>query len=252
MNQQSLTANEIRALLAELGSELDNVGVRGELFVVGGAAMALAYSSRRATSDVDAVFEPKAVIYEAAHRIAGRHGLPDDWLNDAMKGFLPGQDPNQRAVFEERGIRVSVPSPEYLLAMKVAAARIDRDRDDIETLAEICNASTSDDILSIAERIMGPNRLPPKAQFMVQEMFPDVAPETSQPDGSHQPRLGLSERLRGWAGRRKPAKATDVGRTEARPRPPIPTAPSNQGLCGARTARGGSCRNRRGSCPNHH
>jgi hypothetical protein len=31
--------------------------VRGQVFIVGGAAMALAYSSRRVTKDIDAVFE---------------------------------------------------------------------------------------------------------------------------------------------------------------------------------------------------
>jgi hypothetical protein len=38
--------------------------------------MALAYSTRRATRDLDAVFEPKQVIYEIARRVADRHGLP--------------------------------------------------------------------------------------------------------------------------------------------------------------------------------
>jgi hypothetical protein len=37
------------------------------------------------------VFEPKAVIYEAARRVAKRHEkLPADWLNDGVKGLLPG------------------------------------------------------------------------------------------------------------------------------------------------------------------
>jgi len=34
--------------------------------------MALAYNMRRTTADVDGVFEPKAVIYEAARRVADR------------------------------------------------------------------------------------------------------------------------------------------------------------------------------------
>ena len=76
----------MRWLLAELSQELDARGVKAQLFVVGGAAMALAYNMRRTTADVDGVFEPKAVIYEAARRVAGRHEkLPADWLNDGVK-----------------------------------------------------------------------------------------------------------------------------------------------------------------------
>ncbi|HEY5044406.1 MAG TPA: hypothetical protein VII53_00955 [Solirubrobacteraceae bacterium] len=37
-------------------------GVRGQIFIVGVAAMALAYSTRRVTKDIDAVFEPKSAI----------------------------------------------------------------------------------------------------------------------------------------------------------------------------------------------
>ena len=84
-----LDRDQLIVLLAELGEELAAAGVRGELFVVGGAAMALAYSARRLTSDVDAVFEPKTVVYDAARVVAERHGLKPDWLNDGVKGLLP-------------------------------------------------------------------------------------------------------------------------------------------------------------------
>ena len=119
----SLTREQIIGLLAELGQELDASGVKAQLFVVGGAAMALAYNMRRTTADVDGVFEPKAVIYEAA--------------------------------------------------------RIDRDQDDIRFLARERGAKTADDVLRIAEQVIGSNRLLPKAQFIVQEMFPEDPAEPS-------------------------------------------------------------------------
>lgn len=168
----TLSRDEILALLGELGAELDAEGVRGELFVVGGAAIALAYNTRRMTADVDGVFEPKSVVYDAAIRVASRHrGLPDDWVNDGVKGLLPGSDADARVVLDAPGIRVSVPSPRYLLALKVQAARIDRDADDIHFLAEQCGAQSADEVLAIAEQVIGANRLLPKAQFLVQEMF---------------------------------------------------------------------------------
>ena len=54
-------------------------------------------------------------------------------------------------VLDLPGITVSVPSPHYLLALKVQAARIDRDQDDIRFLARETGAKTADDVLRIAE-----------------------------------------------------------------------------------------------------
>ena len=167
--------DQILDLLRELGDDLDKQGVRGELFIVGGAAMALAYNTRRSTRNIDGIFEPKTQVYETAERVGARHGLPSGWLNDAVKGLLPGDDPNARAVLSAPGIRVSVPSPQYLLALKVVAARVDRDADDIRYLADLCGARTAADVWAITEQVMGGRqRLLPKAQFLIEEMFPAV------------------------------------------------------------------------------
>lgn len=176
----ALTREQIIGILSELGQDLDARGVKAQMFVVGGAAMALAYNMRRTTADVDGVFEPKAVIYEAARRVAARHEqLPEDWLNDGVKGLLPAHaDQHAKVILDLPGITVTVPSPRYLLALKVQAARIDRDQDDIRFLAREAGAKTADDVLRIAEQVIGSNRLLPKAQFIVQEMFPADPPES--------------------------------------------------------------------------
>jgi hypothetical protein len=46
------------------------------MYAVGGAAIALAFDERCSTRDIDAVFEPKNVVYGAASAVAGRSGLP--------------------------------------------------------------------------------------------------------------------------------------------------------------------------------
>ncbi|MGH3191402.1 MAG: nucleotidyl transferase AbiEii/AbiGii toxin family protein [Streptosporangiaceae bacterium] len=53
-----LGREDIRALLDDLSAELAARGARAELFLVGGAAMAVAYDAARATRDLDAVFVP--------------------------------------------------------------------------------------------------------------------------------------------------------------------------------------------------
>jgi len=55
-----LGREDIRALLDDLSAELAARGARAELFLVGGAALAVAYDATRATRDLDAVFVPPA------------------------------------------------------------------------------------------------------------------------------------------------------------------------------------------------
>ncbi|MGB7982313.1 MAG: DUF6036 family nucleotidyltransferase [Candidatus Nanopelagicales bacterium] len=166
-----LNREQILELLGELGQEMESRGLRAELFIVGGAAMALAFDARRATRDIDAVFVPKAEVYEAARSVAERRGLQPDWLNDAVKGFLLGEDPDRRTVFESPGCSVTVPSAQYLLAMKVYAARVDRDADDIRTLAGISGLHSADEVLDLAERYLAGIPIPAKVKFLVEELF---------------------------------------------------------------------------------
>src|SRR5579875_729755 len=120
-----LDSDNIRNLLTELGERLAAKGVHAKLFLVGGAAMALAFNTRRTTRDLDAIFEPKTVIYEEAARMAAEKGLPNNWLNDAAKVFMPDRVRPTRgsASFSAPGIEVGVAAPEYLFAMKAQAAR---------------------------------------------------------------------------------------------------------------------------------
>jgi hypothetical protein len=69
-----MNRDQIIELLSALSDRLEARSIRGELYVVGGAAIALAYDERRSTHDIDAVFEPKMIIYEEAScwRASGR------------------------------------------------------------------------------------------------------------------------------------------------------------------------------------
>src|SRR5215475_929060 len=104
--------------LEALGAELAARGLTADLYIVGGAAIALAYDERRSTRDIDAVFVPKAEVYEAAVRVGERLDLPEGWLNDAVKGFLLGPDPFPTEIFEAPGLRCEVASAEVVLVMK--------------------------------------------------------------------------------------------------------------------------------------
>jgi hypothetical protein len=165
-----MNRDEILAALAALAAELQRRGVSAEMYVVGGAAIALAFDERRATRDIDAVFEPKNAVYEAAAVIAERLGLPGGWLNDAVKGFLAGEDPAAVPVLELPGLRCLTASPEILLALKVLAHRIGEDEEDLRLLAGELGLETAEQVLAVAERTYG-DRLDPAARFFVEELF---------------------------------------------------------------------------------
>jgi hypothetical protein len=161
---------EIVALLTALGATLRDRGVDGEMYVVGGAAIALAYDARRSTRDIDAVFEPKLAVYEAAAEVAERFGLPAGWLNDAVKGFLAGDDPEAAPVLDVPGLRCLAASPRMLLALKVLAHRVGEDEGDVMLLAAALGLRTAGETLDVAEDVFG-DRLEPAARFFVEELF---------------------------------------------------------------------------------
>jgi hypothetical protein len=167
-----LSRSEIVGLLDALAADLQGRGHRGDLFLVGGAAMALAYDTRRATRDLDGVFEPKQIVYEAAARVAEARGLPEDWLNDAVKGFLPGSDPDAQVLFDKPGLAVRVASPRYILAMKLLASRVERDEDDIRALYGLCGFTTAAEGLALVEAMYPARPIAAKVQFLLEEMFP--------------------------------------------------------------------------------
>jgi hypothetical protein len=140
------------------------------MYVVGGAAIALAYDERRSTRDIDAVFEPKAVIYESAAVVADQLGLPPGWLNDAVKGFLAGPDPEAAPILELPGLRCLAASPRMLLALKVLAHRVGEDEDDVRLLSRELGLSTPAAVLALVEEVYG-DRLDTAARFFVEELL---------------------------------------------------------------------------------
>jgi Nucleotidyltransferase of unknown function (DUF6036) len=171
VSEHQFTRARIVTALEALGEELASEGVRGQIFIVGGAAMALAYSTRRVTKDIDAVFEPKSAIYVAAAKVAEDLGLPEGWLNDAVKGFIPGADQNPRPILDTGGIEVTTASPRYLLAMKLMAMRFGEDEADIEILLRECGVRSAQEALDLVKHMYPLQEPPPKTRFFLEELL---------------------------------------------------------------------------------
>ena len=67
----------IQDAFRRLGDRLVRRGVVADLYIFGGAAMALAYDARRSTRDIDAVFQPDGIVLDEARAVADELGLPN-------------------------------------------------------------------------------------------------------------------------------------------------------------------------------
>lgn len=159
----------IETAFGRLGDRLARRGIVADLYVFGGAAMALAYDSRRSTRDVDAIFEPHGVVIEEARAVAEDLGLPPWWLNEQASAYVArGGDPNAPRVFDHPGLRVCAASPEHLLAMKVHAARR-RDADDIRVLVRHLRLTTVDRILALCAEVFPDEPVPDRARLILED-----------------------------------------------------------------------------------
>ena len=165
-----MNTNEIKQYLEELNDELRAADVKGEICLYGGAVMCLVYDARPSTKDVDAVFKPTQQMRQAIERIADAHGLRRDWLNDAVKGYVvPHQ---QRILIDFPHLKVFVPEPDYLLAMKTLAARADApDRTDVELLIRVLGIEKAEQVFTVLEKYYPRHQIKPATQYFIEELF---------------------------------------------------------------------------------
>ena len=178
-----------RATLHQAFSRLGEVaraaGRIVEISVYGGLALVLTTEFRVGTQDVDAVFEnDRDFLRQVAGVVAGEFGWETTWINDGVKGFLSTSDGSDdaKALFHTYpdengpGLRVLVATPAYLFAMKCMAMRVggveeSSDVDDIRQLGAELGIVTAYDALKVVSRYYPLERLPPKTQFGLQEIF---------------------------------------------------------------------------------
>jgi len=174
----TLTRDQILAALRALSDELGKQGIMGEICLFGGTVMVLAFTARLTTKDVDALFQPAQTIRELALRVAAEQHLSATWLNDGVKGFVSQRHETTAGNLPQfPHLRLTMPVPEYLLAMKCMAARIGGTTDEPSDVADITylirhlGFKSAQEVLDLVCRYYPANRIPVKTQYLVEGLF---------------------------------------------------------------------------------
>ena len=161
-----------RELLEEVAEILNSKRVTARVYIVGGAAMAMAYDSERFTHDIDGVIlDGHGPLIAAVHQVAQRRGLPMSWLNEQASAYMPrGGDPGGRVVFDHPSLRVTAASPERMLAMKAMSAR-PTDISDLKLLVDRLGYTTPEQVLDTTASLFPDQPLPERSIATVVALF---------------------------------------------------------------------------------
>jgi hypothetical protein len=215
-----LTRELIEQAFDLMGTMSAKRGLVIEIAVYGGSCLVLASDIRNASADVDAVFlSNRSVVYEIADAVARQMGFVSNWINEAVRQTAPpigNPEPNllpfgeyPRGTGQAVGLRVHVPAPAYLLAMKVLANRLDdevlkaqSDQDDAVALMKITGINSRNGIIDLLRQcypnipgILEP-RLNPRISTKIDSLMDAYARSGQSLDPSWNARTGPATRPR--------------------------------------------------------
>src|ERR1700710_1950914 len=154
----------------QIGRAAVQAGTKLQIAVYGGSALLLASNFRFATEDVDVSELEHPLpdwLAEIVNEIAKQNNWQDSWFNDGVAFHLSpladrAADHLEFGTFPRdatpAGLVVSVPSAEYLLALKLKAFRImdplrgETERLDILNLMRVVGISTADEAIALLGR----------------------------------------------------------------------------------------------------
>lgn len=178
----TFSRDELVDALDQLVDELAAAGVRARIRVVGGAALVLVHDPNRGTTrDVDSLgADPREEVMAAAARVASRNDWPPSWINTEALMYAPDPDhpePAWELYLERGGVVIEVATPEFLLAMKLHAARGRRDTDDIEVLLERCGVASMAEAVELFEAHYRAEVLSDRAEAKLRAVFGETDPQ---------------------------------------------------------------------------
>jgi len=182
-----------------IGRAAVQAGTKLQIAVYGGSALMLASNFRFATEDVDVsrLEDPlPGWLASVVGEIAGDNRWQDDWFNDGVAFHLSAladraADHLEFGTFPRDampvGLVVSVPSAEYLLALKLKAFRImdpvrgETERLDILNLMRVAGITTIDDAITLLGRYFPVSAASSeKQQFLLRNMSREGAADAPE------------------------------------------------------------------------
>jgi hypothetical protein len=180
----TFTKTELSDALSELGQYCVNAGKIIDIALYGGSCLILVSNFRVSSEDIDAVaLEDQAFIDEASAKIADARGWPADWLNDGVRTYLSpaveGHEAHELfATYPNEsnpGLRVYVPTAEYMLAMKLMALRIGpsggKDFDDIINLMQVVGLDDKKKVIGFASKFYPEARISRKLRLAIDQLW---------------------------------------------------------------------------------
>ena len=169
-----LGRKRIVELFDELSKELRLEGARAQIYIIGGAAMSLAFSRERTTTDVDARIDTGHYrLTQAVQKVGRRHGLGDSWLNEQATTAIPrGGDARAQTLYDSPYLTVTGASAKHLLAMKLKAGRA-KDRADIAVLCEHLGLEGPEEAIGIYRELFPGERVKATSRVLLEAAFRD-------------------------------------------------------------------------------
>jgi hypothetical protein len=201
----ALTKEDLAHAFHDLGRLAFAEGKVIDLVVYGGSALMLVSNFRESSWDIDAVARSEQdFVDRAAKIIAAQRGWSRDWLNDGVRTYLsPLADedashelfatyPNESSP----GLRVYVPTPQYMLAMKLMALRIEavggKDFDDILNLMRVVGITSPEQIVDLAAQFYPEAKISGKLRLALDDIWKAYQAKRKRSDDEAPQYLGRS------------------------------------------------------------
>jgi hypothetical protein len=174
MRGDTLSRNRILELFAKLDAKMQTTGIEANIYVVGGAAIALTIAGERVTNDIDGYYE-NYDLDPIIKAVAKDEDLPESWLNHSINATLAyfKKDDEPKTVYVGKSLTIQVASPGYVLAMKLAARR-EKDIEDVLLIMRESGIETREELVCAVQRYFNADLSAAAHQRRMVEEFIDL------------------------------------------------------------------------------